>query len=128
MDLRSLLPSLAILLLVGAPGQGSIVRFREAGGAGHVNVAFDDTFVRGPGSDIHCGRRPVPIGSDAPPSGQMFGQCAARPAGMADASAADTPLTMPSADREIAAAQGPRGGLVGQGDVDYVLDQGGQSL
>ena len=86
------------------------------------------------GSGTYAEAEVVSIAADPAPSGQQFAEWSGDIGGCADVYSASTTYTMPAFDSEITATYEPilagdldGSGFVGQGDLDIVLDQWGNS-
>jgi len=100
--------------------------------ASYQNI-YTLTVNSGTGDGVYAAGTVVNIDADPAPSGKFFRVWMGDTAGIADVEAASTTLTMPAGDTEVTAYctyHGDRNcdGVVGQGDLDIVLEWWGQTV
>jgi len=96
--------------------------------------AYTLTVNSGTGDGLYLPNGLVGIQADVAPSGKQFAEWTGDVGGCADVYAASTTYTMPAADSEVTATYEPilagdldGNGIVGQGDLDIILDNWGES-
>jgi len=101
--------------------------------ATYLSTLYTLTVNSGSGSGSYAAGAVVSISADSAPTGKKFWRWTGDTSGIADNEAASTTLTMPAGSTEVTATYTYTGdlnldGVVGQTDLDVVLDDWGQSV